>query len=44
MLLTFSIYLLINNVVKDNYKSKISRDYSIVVVTHNPIEKENIQN
>lgn len=41
MLITFSIYLLIDNVV-DNYKSKISRDYSIVVVTHNPIEKENI--
>ena len=41
MLITFSIYLLIDNVV-DNYKSKISRDYSIVVVTHSPIEKENI--
>ncbi len=41
MLITFSIYLLINNVV-ENYKSKISRDYSIVIVTHTPLDKENI--
>ena len=41
MLITFSIYLLINNVV-DNYKSKISRDYSIVIVTNTPLIKENI--
>ncbi len=41
MLITFSIYLLIDNVV-DNYKSKISKDYSIVVVTNTPIEKDNI--
>jgi len=41
MLITFSIYLLINNVV-DNYKSQISRDYSIVIVSTVPIEKDNI--
>ncbi|MDY0051899.1 MAG: cell division protein FtsX, partial [Aliarcobacter sp.] len=41
MLITFSIFLLINNVV-ENYKSKISRDYSIVIVTNTPLEKESI--
>lgn len=41
MLITFSIFLLINNVV-DNYKSKISRDYSIVIVTNTPLIKESI--
>ncbi|CAM3600909.1 cell division protein FtsX [Arcobacter aquimarinus] len=41
MLIAFSIYLLINNVV-DDYKSKISRDYSIVIVSNVPIIKENI--
>ena len=41
MLLTFTIYLLINNVV-DNYKQKISQDYSIVIVTNTPLIKENI--
>ncbi len=41
MLLTFTLYLLINNVV-ENYKNKISRDYSIVIVTNNPLIKENI--
>ncbi|WP_121626848.1 cell division protein FtsX [Poseidonibacter antarcticus] len=41
MLLTFSIYLLIDNVV-DNYKKKISKDYSIVIVTNTPLIKENI--
>ena len=41
MLITFSMYLLINNVV-DNYKTKISRDYSIVIVTNTPLIKENI--
>lgn len=41
MLITFSIYLLIDNVV-ENYKTKISRDYSIVIVTTTPMEKENI--
>lgn len=40
MLITFGIYLITNNVVSD-YKDKISKDYSIVVVTHTPIEKEN---
>ena len=41
MLITFSIFLLINNVV-ENYKSKISRDYSIVIVTNTPLEKDSI--
>jgi len=41
MLITFSIYLLIDNVV-DNYKQKISNDYSIVIVTNTPLIKENI--
>ena len=41
MLITFSIFLLINNVV-DNYKSRISKDYSIIIVANNPIEKDNI--
>uniref|UniRef100_UPI004047CC06 cell division protein FtsX n=1 Tax=Aliarcobacter sp. TaxID=2321116 RepID=UPI004047CC06 len=41
MLITFSIFLLVDNVV-DNYKSKISRDYSIVIVTNTPLIKENI--
>ena len=39
MLITFSIFLLINNVV-ENYKSKISKDYSIVIVT--PTQRNNI--
>lgn len=39
MLITFAIYLITNNVVND-YKKKISSDYSIVIVTHTPIEKE----
>lgn len=39
MLITFAIYLITNNVVSD-YKKKISNDYSIVIVTHTPIEKE----
>ncbi len=41
MLITFTIYLLIDNVV-DNYKQKISKDYSIVIVTNTPLIKENI--
>ncbi|MGM0518314.1 MAG: cell division protein FtsX [Campylobacterota bacterium] len=41
MLLTFTIYLLINNVV-GNYKEKISQDYSIVIVTNTPLIKDNI--
>ena len=36
MLITFSMFLLINNVV-DNYKSKISRDYSIIIVANTPL-------
>lgn len=39
MLIAFSIFLLINNVV-DNYKTQISRDYSIVIVSNTPIEKD----
>ena len=42
MLITFSIFLLISNVV-NNYKSKISRDYSIIVITNNPLEKDAIK-
>lgn len=41
MLLAFTIYLLIDNVV-DNYKTKISKDYSIVIVTNTPLIKDNI--
>lgn len=41
MLIAFSIFLLIDNVV-DNYKTKISRDYSIVIVTNTPLIKESI--
>lgn len=41
MLLSFAIYLLIDNVV-DNYKQKISKDYSIVIITNTPLIKENI--
>ncbi len=41
MLITFSIFLLINNVV-DNYKSKISRDYSIIIVTNLPLQQDSI--
>ncbi len=41
MLITFSIFLLINNVV-NNYKSKISKDYSIIIVTNNPLQKDSI--
>lgn len=41
MLIAFSIFLLIDNVV-DNYKSKISRDYSIVIVTNTPLIKDSI--
>lgn len=39
MLVTFAIYLVTNSVVND-YKKKISSDYSIVVVTHTPLNKE----
>ena len=41
MLITFCIFLLIDNIV-DNYKNKISRDYSIVLVATNPINKESL--
>ena len=41
MLITFVIYILIDNVV-ENYKKKISNDYSIVIVTNTPLIKENI--
>ena len=34
-------FLLIDNIV-DNYKNKISRDYSIVLVATNPIKKESL--
>lgn len=41
MLITFSIYLFTQNVVKE-YKTKISDDYSIVIITNTPLIKENI--
>lgn len=41
MLITFCIFLFIDNIV-ENYKSKISRDYSIVIVATNPIKKESL--
>lgn len=40
MLITFTIYIFTNNVVSD-YKKKISKDYSIVIVSHNPLVKDN---
>lgn len=39
MLLTFTIYIITSNVVHD-YKEKISNDYSIVVVAHTPLVKD----
>ncbi|OCL82448.1 FtsX-like permease family protein [Arcobacter porcinus] len=39
MLIAFCIYLLITNIV-DNYKSKISKDYSIVVVSKIEFKKD----
>ncbi len=41
MLIAFSIYLLINNVVK-SYQDKISKDYSIIVVSTNTLSKDNL--
>ena len=41
MLIAFSIYLLINNVVS-NYQNKISKDYSIVVVSTTNLTKESM--
>ncbi len=40
MLATFTIYIFTNNVVND-YKKKISKDYSIVIVSHTPLIKDN---
>ena len=37
MLVTFSIYLLINKVV-DNYKQNITNDYSIIVIANTPMK------
>lgn len=42
MLITFSIYLLIDNIV-NNYKIKISRDYTIVIVTNTPLINDDIK-
>ncbi len=41
MLIAFSIYLLINDVVS-NYKDRISKDYSIVVVSNTVLNKDNL--
>lgn len=41
MLIAFSIFSLIDNVVT-NYKTKISTDYSIVIVTNTPLIKDSI--
>jgi cell division transport system permease protein len=41
MLVTFGLYLITNGMVTD-YKEKISNDYSIVIVTHTPLIKENL--
>ena len=41
MLLTFAIFLTTNSMVK-NYEKKISQDYSIVVIAHTPLAKENL--
>ena len=40
MLITFAIYMFTTNVIKD-YKKSISDDYSIVIITHTPIIKDN---
>ncbi|NQY21533.1 MAG: cell division protein FtsX, partial [Campylobacteraceae bacterium] len=39
MLLTFVIYLFTNNII-DDYKKSISKDYSIVIVTHTTLIKD----
>lgn len=39
MLITFSLYLITSNVVED-YKKKISNDYSIIIVTNTPLIQE----
>jgi len=41
MLITFCIFLIIDNIV-DNYKSKISKDYSIVVVAISELDKNTL--
>ncbi len=41
MLITFTLYLFTQNIVKE-YKKKISDDYSIVVITNTPLIKEEI--
>jgi len=42
MLLTFSIYFFTNNIIND-YKKSISKDYSIVIITHTPLIKKNMK-
>ena len=42
MLVTFSIFLLITNVV-NSYKEKIANDYSIVIVANTPIIEDNFK-
>ncbi len=41
MLITFAIFLITNNMVQD-YKVKISNDYSIVIVTYTPLDKQSL--
>ena len=41
MLIAFTLYLLTNNIV-NSYKIKISKDYSIVIITNTPLVKDNI--
>lgn len=41
VLFSFLIYIILNDVVA-NYENKISKDYSIVIVTHTPFDKESI--
>lgn len=43
MLIAFCIFLLIDNIV-NNYKSKISKDYSIIVVSKKSLQKEDLGN
>lgn len=40
MLITFVIFLFTTSIIKD-YKNKISKDYSIVIVSHTPLIKDN---
>ncbi|WP_419770010.1 MAG: cell division protein FtsX [Candidatus Marinarcus sp.] len=41
MLITFSMYMFTTEII-DNYKTKISDDYSIVVITNTPLIKDDI--